>query len=97
MAVQRRCAQCGTWNKDQENCVSCGHLLDPVIIEKKREEAREERRRNTPPTALDRFVVKWKNHPFFPIKALYYIVYTIGFIFFAIASFFAWLAASPNG
>lgn len=97
MKVQRKCTKCGTWNKDETHCVECGVLLDPVMIEEKREEEREERRRNIPPSKLDIFVEKWKNHPFFPIKALYYILYTIGFVFFAIASFFAWIAASPNG
>lgn len=97
MSVQRKCPECGTWNNDEHFCTNCGALLDPVLIEEQREEEREERRRNTPPSKLDVFIDKWKNHPFFLFKALYYILYTIGFIFFAVASFFAWIAASPNG
>jgi uncharacterized membrane protein YvbJ len=97
MAVERRCPSCGHWNKDEDRCVKCGTPISPTLIEEIREEKREEIRRNTPPTRLDILVEKWKNSRFFLVKATYYILYSIAFTFMAIASFFAWLAASPNG
>lgn len=97
MAVERKCLKCGTWNRDEDHCSNCGELISPILIEEEREKEREARRESMPPTALDRFVIAWKNHPFFLIRWIYYILYSIGFAFFAIASFFAWMAASPNG
>jgi hypothetical protein len=97
MAVERKCLECNTWNKDNDFCTNCGSPVSPVIIEEIREKKREEVRQSIPPSKLDIFLHNWKNSRFFLWKWLYYVLYTIGFIFLAIASFFAWLAASPNG
>ena len=97
MGVERKCSACGTWNKSEDHCTSCGEPISPVLIEQIREEKREEIRKSKPPTKLDLFVEGWKNHRFFLIKASYYVLYSIAFIFMSIAAFFAWLAASPNG
>lgn len=96
MGVERKCPNCGTWNKDEDYCVNCGTVLSPKIIEEKREKKRE-KRRYRPPTKFDLFIRKWKNSRFWLLRVLYRVLYTIGVIFFAIASFFAWIAASPNG
>ncbi len=96
MAVQRKCPNCGTWNGDEDYCVSCNTLLSPVIIEEKREEERE-KRRYRPPTKFDLFIERWKNSKYWAMRILYKILYTIGMIFAGIAAFFAWLAAAPNG
>lgn len=96
MAVERKCLKCNTWNKDNDYCTSCGSPVSPVIIEEIREQERE-KQRYRPPTKLDKFIDAWKNSRFWILRALYHILYTIAFIFMAIASFFAWLAASPNG
>lgn len=97
MAVERKCLVCQTWNKDNDYCVSCGNLLSPKIIEEKREQEREERRNSIPPTPLDLFIEQWKNSRFWLWRVLYQVLYGVAIIFFAIASFFAYLAASPNG
>ena len=97
MAVERKCLKCNTWNKENDYCTKCGNAISPVVIEEIREKKREEIRKNTPPSKTDVFIDKWKNSQFFLLRWLYHILYTIAFIFFAIASFFAWLAASPNG
>lgn len=96
MATERKCPRCHTWNEDVDYCVNCGEVLSPKIIEEKREEERE-KRRYRPPTKFDLFIAKWRNSRFWFLRVLYRVLYTIGVIFFAIASFFAWLAASPNG
>jgi methionyl-tRNA synthetase len=97
MATERKCPNCSTWNKDEDYCTNCGTVLSPQIIEELREEAREERRKNKPPTKFDLFLERWKNSKYFLLRVLYHIVYGVSVAFFAIASFFAWLAASPNG
>ena len=97
MASERKCPSCSTWNKDEDFCTSCGLLLSPKIIEEKREEVREERRNSIPPTKFDFFLERWKNSNYLLLRVLYKIVYAISVTFIAIASFFAWLAATPNG
>lgn len=97
MAIERKCPNCGKWNGEEDHCVNCGTLISPVLIEEAREVERERRRQSVPLTALDKFILGWKHHPFFLIRWIYYILYSIGLAFFAIASFFAWMAASPNG
>ncbi|MDX2359705.1 MAG: hypothetical protein QNK23_02785 [Crocinitomicaceae bacterium] len=97
MSVERKCLNCGTWNKDNEYCTNCKEAVSPVVIEEIREQKREERRNSIPPSKIDVFLDKWKNSRFFLLKVLYHILYSIAVIFFSIAGFFAWLAASPNG
>lgn len=96
MAVERKCPKCGQWNKNEDYCTNCNTVLSPKIIEEQREQVREARRKREP-TRFDRFIERWKNSRFLLVRASYQVLYTIGVIFFAIASFFAWIAASPNG
>jgi hypothetical protein len=97
MPVERKCTQCGTWNGAEDRCTNCDNPISPELIEEIREEKREAIRNAKEPTWLDHFLIGWKHHRFFLVKASYYVIYTIAFIFFSIAAFFAWLAASPNG
>lgn len=97
MAIERKCPNCGTWNQDNDYCSSCGTLISPIIIEEEREKEREERRKNAPLSKTDIFINNWKNSRFLLLRWLYKILYTISVIFIGIASFFAWMAASPNG
>ena len=97
MATERKCPSCNIWNNNEDYCKSCGALLSPKIIEEKREEVREERRKSIPPTKFDLFIDRWENSKYVLLRILYKIVYAISIGFIAIASFFAWLAASPNG
>lgn len=96
MATERKCPKCKTWNKDEDYCLQCNTLLSPQIIEQEREIEREKRRYRAP-NAFDRFILRWKNSKYLLLRVLYKVLHTIGVIFFAVASFFAWIAASPNG
>lgn len=97
MATERKCPSCGTWNKEEDYCLNCGTVLSPTIIEEQREEERERRRKSKPPSKFDLFLKRWENSRYPALRVLYKIVYAVSVGFFAIASFFAWLAASPNG
>lgn len=97
MGVQRKCLNCNTWNGEESHCIACGLLIDPVLIENEREKLREVRRNSIPPTKLDLFLLSWKNSRFHLVRVLYIVLYSIAVTFIAIASFFAWLAATPNG
>lgn len=96
MAIERKCPKCQQWNKEEDYCTNCGTVLSPEIIEEEREKVREKRRFREP-TKFDLFIERWKNSRFLFLRIVYKVLSTIGVIFFAIASFFAWLAASPNG
>lgn len=96
MPVQRKCPNCNTWNNDEKYCTTCNTLLDPIQIEEEREKQREVIRQNST-SKFDEFLHKWEHSNYLFLRILYKILYTIFFIFFAIAGFFAWLAASPNG
>ena len=97
MSVQRKCSECHTWNSDVDYCVNCGTLVSSVLIEKHREVKRQHLRDIRAPGSLELFIQKWKGSDYLVLRVLYKIVYTIAFMFFAVASFFAYLAASPNG
>jgi len=97
MAIERKCPQCNTWNEDLNYCSNCNHLLSAKIIEEKREEERETRRKAVPATKLEVFLKSWKESKYWILRVIYKILYTIAFIFIAIASLFAYLAATPNG
>lgn len=97
MAVERKCKNCGVWNQENDYCTACNSLISPMIIEEQREALREKVREDKPPTKLDIWMDQWKNSRFLLVRVFYKIVYTISVIFFAIASFFAWMAVSPNG
>ena len=97
MGIQRKCSKCQTWNNDESHCLNCNELIDPVLIEEEREKIREEVRNSKPPTKLDLFIDRWKNSKYLILRILYKILYSIAVIFVSIATFFAWLAASPNG
>jgi hypothetical protein len=71
-------------------------MLSPVLIEEEREKQREKARYRAP-TKFDVFISRWKNSRYVFLRALYYVLYSIGVVVFGIMSFFAWLAASPNG
>lgn len=96
MATERKCPNCNTWNKDEDYCLNCNTLLSPKIIEQQRELVREQQRHRDP-TAFDLFILRWKNSKYLLLRVLYKVLHTIAVIFFAVASFFAWIAASPNG
>lgn len=97
MAVERKCLKCGEWNKDNEYCTSCEAPLAPEIIKEIKEAERLEKIANLPPTQLEVFVDKWKNHRFLLVRWSYLVLYSIWTVFMAIGGFFTWLAATTAG
>lgn len=91
MSVERKCKSCKTWNKDNDNCINCGALISPGLIEIIRVRKRERKRENIPPSSLDIFLEKWKNSKFFLFRVIYYILYSIISVFFAIVAFITYI------
>lgn len=97
MSVQRKCPKCGSWNGENDFCHACGELISPQIIEEKREATLESLWSEDKETAFDRFLFRWKHSGFFLFRWIYYTFYSIGVVFFAIASFLAYITIGSNG
>ena len=97
MSVERKCGNCQTWNTDRNYCLECGGIISAELKDKLDFKKKEEAIRNAPKTKFEVFLEKWKDSSNFILKGLYYICYSIAFIFFSIAGLFAYLAAAANG
>lgn len=95
--IERKCLNCGTWNKDQDRCVNCDHPISQVEID--RVTAREKRKQELekPKDAFQLFTEKLKTHRYLAIRIIYQIGYSVAVIFGAIGAFFAWMIALADG
>ena len=89
--VEIKCKQCNTWNTDSHYCKNCNAVISMEEEVRLETEKQAELIRNKPKTKTDVFLEKWKNHPNLILKAIYYILYSIYFIFASIGGFLAWL------
>lgn len=93
--VHIRCTQCGTFNVNEDYCVSCGHSLN--MIQQREEERKElaqkriEKALEIQPSKVELFLVKMTNHPWLVIRVFFKLIYGIWFVVMAIAMFLAWL------
>ncbi|NNC82548.1 MAG: hypothetical protein HKN79_03145 [Flavobacteriales bacterium] len=97
MSIQRRCPDCNTWNAGGSHCQTCGKILDPELL---REEADLRRSQEKAPAAghlLDTFFDRMKNSDWLIIRGLYWLGYSVWFVFFSIISFFMFLIAWTPG
>jgi hypothetical protein len=95
--IERKCLSCGTWNKEEDNCIQCGNPISPkeiIKIETKRKKLEEA---NKPATKFEIFAESLKKHKYFLVRMIYKIGYGIGIIFAAIGAFIAWGVAMANG
>lgn len=90
-----KCAKCGIFNTNKEYCENCGNL----ISYKKKEELRvkehqqKEIEKAKEDIKKDR-ITKLKKHPFFLVRFLGWILYSVWFVVTAIGMFIAWLIAT---
>tara|TARA_B110000285_G_scaffold116912_1_gene132509 strand:+ start:307 stop:600 length:294 start_codon:yes stop_codon:yes gene_type:complete len=97
MSVERKCGNCEAWNIDKDYCSECGVIISAELKDKLTYEKKEEAIRNAPKDKFEIFLEKWKASSNLLLTALYYICYSIAFIFFSIAGLLAYLAAAVNG
>ena len=91
--IERKCLKCSTWNNDEKFCKSCGAALAPEEIIKEEDQRRAELEAARPKPALDRLLDRAKNSRFIVVRGLFYVLYSVAVVVFAIASFFAYLVA----
>lgn len=89
--VEIKCRSCNTWNKDVDYCVNCNAVISMEEEAKIEAEIEAEKIRNIPKSKFDVFVEKWKNHPNILLKAVFYVFYSVYFIFTGIGAVLAWL------
>lgn len=95
--IERKCLQCGTWNKDEDRCLNCGAPLSPKEIDRVETQKKKVAEASKPKDKWELMAEKMKNHESGFIRFLYKVAYSIGLVFAAIGGFFAWMIAMLNG
>lgn len=95
--MQRKCPKCGTWNRSEDYCTQCGETLNYMLIRKKEDAKRIELLNNRPPDSLDKFLTNFKNSKFLLVRAVYYVLYSVWFLFAVIVSSFLYVVAAGPG
>lgn len=97
MASSIKCSQCNTWNIDRDYCEVCNHLLSPKIIREIEVEHKRLEQLNKPKDKIDLWIEKGKNSNNIFVKAIFYFLYSIWVVFFAIVSFlFSFIVLGPG-
>lgn len=95
--TNRKCPKCGLWNENQDYCTNCNQLLNPVKIRIKEDTKRKEEFSTKPPDQIDKFINQFKESKFFFIRWIYYVLYSIWFVFGVIVSFILYMVAGTVG
>lgn len=95
--IERKCLKCSTWNHDERFCKNCGAPLAPEEITRIEDEKYAALQAQKPKPKLDILLDKAKNSKFIVVRILFYTLYSVGVIVFAISSFAAYLIAWSPG
>jgi hypothetical protein len=95
--IERKCLKCSTWNNDEKFCKSCGAALAPEEISRQEDERWAEEQAKRPRPKLDILLDKAKHSRYLIVRILFYAVYSVAVVVFAVASFFAYLVAWSPG
>ncbi|MES2628504.1 MAG: hypothetical protein V4616_05995 [Bacteroidota bacterium] len=95
--TSRKCPNCGTWNTDTDHCESCDHLLNYQVKLVQEQEQREQDWREREKDKMDLYLARFRNSRYWPVKVVYYILYSVWFLLFTIVSFLAFVVLSHPG
>lgn len=93
--IERKCLQCGTWNKDEDECLNCGNALSPKAIEAEKEAIRKAQDPEKP-SLLDVYLEKAKKSKYWAVRVGYRILYSIAVFVGLLGALVAWMAALAN-
>jgi len=91
--IERKCLKCSTWNNDEKFCKNCGTAIAPEEITREEDERYAAVQANRPKPKLDILLDKARNSKYFVVRAMFYVVYSVAVVVFAIASLMAYLVA----
>jgi|GEM_PF-1668319 len=89
--VEIKCKSCNTWNIDADYCSNCNVVISMEEEAKLEAKIEAKKNKNKPKSKFDVFIENWKNHPNLILKGVFYILYSIYFIFASVGAFLAWL------
>ncbi len=95
--LKRKCPKCGTWNGGEDNCTNCGEILNYNIIRKQEDAKRVKEFSTRPPDGIDKFLNNFKNSKNIFVKLIYYILYSVWFIFALIIGGILYTVAAGPG
>ncbi len=95
--IERKCLNCGTWNKAEKFCVNCQNAIDPAEILKIEDERKRIEEANKPKDQFDILMERMREHRYFLVRIIYKTIYSVGLVFAAIGAFLAWIVALSNG
>ncbi len=95
--IERKCNHCGNWNQKSDYCSFCNTPISIEVLEKIEYKKKQKIEAEKPSDKLDIWIEKLKNHPFIPLRILFYSFYSIWLILMGIGSFLAWLIAWAAG
>ena len=87
--IERKCKQCGHWNKDEDFCQSCGAALSPKAIDREKQATKKPQGPSLPEQLLN----KAREANYVILKLFYYSVYGITLAVISIGAFIAWFIA----
>jgi ribosomal protein L32 len=94
---KQKCPNCGEWNSDEKACTKCEYTLD---FKERRVEEEEKKAQNyltREKDKLEQFLHDFKTSKYVIVRMIYYVLYSIWMVYFAIISFFAALIAWSPG
>ncbi|MCX6181362.1 MAG: hypothetical protein NT150_05510 [Bacteroidetes bacterium] len=97
MSISKRCPKCHTWNNDRDYCEQCNQLLNHETARKIEVEQQEQQHLNREKDSVDIFLHNMRHSRYIIIRAVFYLFYSVWFVFTAIVSLgVAIVAAGPG-
>lgn len=94
--VERKCLNCGTWNNNEDFCISCNTAISPKEIIKIEEEEKRIEEINKPKDKFEIFAENLKEHEYFIARLTYKVGHSIGLVLAGIGAILAWVIAMVN-
>lgn len=95
--MKRKCLKCGTWNENNDYCISCNALISPELIRKIEEEKRIDAFNNRQKSGLDKAIERLKESNNIFAIILHFILKSVWTLLMLIVSFIVWLIAATPG
>ncbi|MBD3635861.1 MAG: hypothetical protein HUJ25_00855 [Crocinitomicaceae bacterium] len=94
--IERKCLNCGTWNKDEDYCVECKKPLSPKALDKEKEIQLRQEQKEAKPSKMEVYLNRARSSRYLLVRWGYYALYSL-FVFVGLmGAVVAWMAAMAN-